>query len=263
MINIASLYYFTLLERLSPEYKSSVSQILENISEYLDIEGIQVKKIKRKLSGYELIAFSMKNIGSIQFFHKDSKSADHYYYPTFYCDIHVDKKYLQDSQEKKKIIFLLSNIFECFDWFDERNLLIEFHRAVQDTYTDNQEYNLRYDFININSLSHIYSKRDIQKEIQTFVSENAKMYNMSSIKTRFPDLYRTLVFFIYNIFAMQKAHISWNNQLSEIQDYERVSWENMHISLSEERLKINQKTLKKTLTLYQTNFENFLDIMMK
>jgi hypothetical protein len=86
---------------------------------------------------------------------------------------------------------------------------------------------------------------------------------MSTIKNRFPEIYRTLLFFVYNIFALQKSFISTNKELSEIQKFEKINGENMHVTLSEERLKLNQKSLEKTLILYKKNFENFITIMMQ
>lgn len=261
MINIASLYYFTLLSRLSAKYKRSLSQVLENINTYLDEESIRITKTKKHISWYELIVYTLEGIWSIQLFHKSSREQKYYYYPSFFCDIYVDKKFLKNSESKKRVIFLLSNIFECFDEFDEKNLLIEFHRGIENSYNHSKEYELRYDFININSLTEIYGKKDIDSEIRHFINLHKNTYSMSGIKDNFPEVYRTLLFFVYNIFAMQKAYISWANQLTEIQEYEKKSWENMHISLSEERLKLNQTSLKKTLELYQNNFENFINIM--
>jgi hypothetical protein len=261
MINIASLYYFTLLDNLSPQYKRGLLQVLANIDTYLSEEWISVRKSKKHISWYELIVYQLDSVWSIHLFQKSSKEQEYYYYPSFFCDIYIDKKYLNNWESKKKIIFLLSNIFECFDEFDEKNLLIEFHRGIESSYNNQKDYQLRYDFININSLTEIYSKKDIESEISNFIKINKSTYTISWIKDNFPEVYRTLLFFVYNIFAMQKALISNHNQLTEIQTYEKESWENMHISLSEERLKLNQASLKKTLTLYQVNFENFINIM--
>ena len=166
MINIASLYYFTLLQRLSPKYKHGLSQVLENISHYLEEEWITVTKTKKIISWYELIVYHMSWVWSIQLFHKSRRQKKYYYYPSLFCEIYVDKKYLSNSSSKKKIIFLLSNIFECFDEFDEKNLLIEFHRGIADTYNNKKGYELRYDFININSLTEIYSKKDISSSFR-------------------------------------------------------------------------------------------------
>ena len=159
----------------------------------------------------------------IHLFHKSSKEKKYYYYPSFFCDIYIDKKYISSSDSKKRTIFLLSNIFECFDEFDEKNLLIEFHRDIESSYNNEKKYALRYDFLNINSLAEVYSKKDISREIRNFIEKNKNIYSMSQIKNRYPELYRTLLFFVYNIFAIQKAIISSQNQLSEIQKYEEIS----------------------------------------
>ena len=262
MINIASLYYFTLLQRLSAKYKNWVSEVLKNVSHYLQEEWLEVMKHKKIVSGYEVISFEIADVWSIQFFHRNSKSKKLYYYPSFFCDIYIKKDLLYKNADKKRVIFLLSNIFECFDEFDEKNLLIEFHKDIEDTYNHYKEYQLRYDFLNINSLTEIYRKKDIAREIQYFIQKKYRIKNMSDIKNNFPDIYRTLLFFVYNIFAMQKTLASTENKLLEIQEYEKKQWENMHIDISQERLRINKKSLEKTLSIYQKNFESFINIMM-
>jgi len=262
MINIASLYYFTLLQRTSIKYKNGLSRVLENISLYLHEEWLELQKSKDTLWKYEVISYNITSVGSIRLFHKKTREKKYYYYPSFFCDINIKNNLLKSKNDRKRVIFLLSNIFECFDEFDEKNLLIEFHSDIEETYNNEKEYFLRYDFININSLWEIYRKKDIWREIKKFIEKNRSISNMSSIKNKFPDVYRTLLFFIYNIFAMEKSLISNKNQLSQIEKYQ-ISWkENIHISLSSQRLKLNKASLEKTLTLYKRNFETFINIMM-
>lgn len=263
MINIASLYYFTLLQRLSPKYKESLNWVIQNIEKYLTEEWLEVSLQKKSLWEYQLISINIAGVWEIHLFHRNKRQKKLYYYPSFFCDIYIEKQHLQNNESIKKTIFLLSNIFECFDEFDEKNLLIEFHKDIQETFNNDKEYSLRHDFININSLLKLYDENTIARDIKKFIEKNTHIRNMSSIKNKFPDIYRTLLFFTYNIFALQKSFISTNKELSEIQKFEKTNWENMHVSLSEERLKINQKSLEKTLKLYKINFENFMDIMMK
>jgi len=262
MINIASLYYFNLLQRLSPKYKKDISEVLKNITSYLREEWLQVRATKKRIWKYECITFKIHDVWSIVLFQKTRNEKKYYYYPSFFCNIYVKKEYFSNSEWLKKIIFLLSNIFECFDEFDEKNLLIEFHKEIESAYDNNKNYKLRHDFQNINSLAKIYNKTNITQEIQNFIEKNKNAYTISGIKNNFPDIYRTLIFFVYNIFAMQKTLASTEKQLQEIAQYEEKSWENMHVDISEERLKLNKKSLEKTLTLYKYNFENFINIMM-
>lgn len=263
MINIASLYYFTLLQRLSPKYKESLNWVIQNIEKYLTEEWLEVSLQKKSLWEYQLISINIAGVWEIHLFHRNKRQKKLYYYPSFFCDIYIKKQHLQNNESIKKTIFLLSNIFECFDEFDEKNLLIEFHKDIENTLNHDKQYFLRHDFININSLIRLYNEKTISHDIQKFIEKNTKIQNMSTIKNRHPDIYRTLLFFVYNIFALQKSFISTNKELSEIQEFEKNNWENMHVSLSEERLKINQKSLEKTLNIYKQNFENFIAIMIK
>lgn len=178
-----------------------------------------------------------------------------------FCEIYLDKSYLKTNTSLKKSIFLLSNIFECFDEFEEKNLLIEFHKDIETTYTNNKKYILRHDFLNINSLLRIYTEKKISKTLKSFITNNHQMNTMSSIRNRHPEIYRTLLFFVYNIFAMQKSLIRTDKQIQEIQDFEKENGEDMHVSISEERLKLNHTSLEKTLNLYKTNFEYFIEVM--
>lgn len=262
MINIASIYHFSLLQRISEKQKLSILWVQSKIEQYLSSEGLQYTIKKRTLWEYELVCFVLEGqIWNIQFFHRTKRKREMYFFPYMFCEIYLDKNYIQSPELKKKAIFLLSNIFECFDEFEEKNLLIQFHKDIQKAYNNNKSYALRHDFMNINSLSEIYRKKDISSSIQKFIQKNSQMYTMSSIKNKFPKVYQTLLFFVYNIFALEKSLISTNQQIQKIRSFQAENDKNLHISLSEERLKLNQKSLEKTLKLYKTNFEYFVKIM--
>lgn len=263
MINIASLYYFTLLQRLSPKHKESLNMIIWSIHQYLREESLDFTIQKKSLWGYKLISFIIDGIWNIYLYQKNKKEKQFYYYPSFFSDIYIEKIFLENDESIKKIIFFLSNIFECFDRFDEKNILIEFHKDIEETYNHKKKYQLRYDFININSLSHIYDENISSKEIKNFIETNTKIWNMSTIKNRFPHIYRMLLFFVYNIFILQKNFISTDKELSKIQEFENKNADNIGFSISTERLKINRKSLKRTLAVYKSNFEKFLIIIKK
>lgn len=264
MINIASIYHFSLLQRISQKQKDTLTRVVENIKVYLDSENISHSLKTKQVWEYTLSYFKLWDwFASIQFFHKTSKKRDLYYFPYMFCEIYIEKKYLESKSSQKRSIFLLSNIFECFDEYEEKNTMIEFHKDIYETFNNNKQYYLRHDFLDINSLSSAYDGETISKNLTKFIENNHAISQMSQIKQRFPDTYRTLLFFVFNIFALQKSFVSTDNKLNEIREIEMISWENAHISLSHERLKLNRKTLETTLNLYKTNFENFMKIMVK
>lgn len=251
------------MQRLSPKYKESLSESLEKISRYLQEEWIEISENNKTIWEYELKEIHMKNIGIIQFFHRYKRQRDLYFYPSFFSDIYIQRELLQNTESTKKLIFLLSNIFECFDEFEERNTMIEFHKDIYETVNNEKQYSLRHDFIDINSLSKLYNQNSISDKLKTFIRRNNKIKYMSHIKDKFPDIYRTLLYFLYNIFALEKSLKSTNKKLHELQTFQQNSGENMHIELSEKRLELNRRSLENTLNLYKTNFENFMRIMMQ
>lgn len=263
MIHVASLYYFTLLQKISPKYIFWIQNVLQNIDSYLSEENITVMKHKSELWEYQVLSCILEGIWKIYLYNKKQLQADRYYYPSFFCDIHIAKNLLQDDENIKKIIFLLSNIFECFDEFDEKNLMIEFHGDIEQTVYNKKEYTLRYDFININSLKKIYHPKRMSYDIEIFVQENSRLKTMSEIKNEYPEIYRTLLFFVYSIFSLQKNLTSTQTKLKEILSYEEKNWENIHIDISQERLKLNEENLQTTLTDLQKKFESFMNILVK
>lgn len=130
---------------------------------------------------------------------------------------------MQDSESIKKVIFFFSNIFECFDEFDEKNMMIEFHKDIEETFHHKKEYSLRYDFLNINSMLHVYDERRISEDISSFIQKHTAIENTQTLKDNYPEIYRTLLFFLYNIFALQKNYDSTNKKLRDIKDFQEQS----------------------------------------
>ena len=140
-----------------------------------------------------------------------------------FCDIYIENKYLENKSSQKKSIYLVSNINECFDELEEKNTMIEFHKDIYKAFNNNKQYFLRHDFLNINSLSSAYDDETITKNLTKFIEENHSISQMSQIKQRFPEVDRTLLFFVFNIFALQKSFVSTDKQLNKIRELEIAS----------------------------------------
>ncbi|MDA9129010.1 hypothetical protein N9J72_00860 [Candidatus Gracilibacteria bacterium] len=110
MINIASLYYFTLLQRLSPKYKRQVNDTLRKIRSYIREEGLEFTQYKKEIGNYEVLSFKIQDVGELYFSQRGSYSHKLYYLPSFFMEIYVDEKYTKSFKARKKMIFLLSNI---------------------------------------------------------------------------------------------------------------------------------------------------------
>ena len=261
MINIASLYYFTLLQRLSPKYKENLRSVVKRIHSYLKEEDIHYSQEKKILWEYEILILKLTWIGEIYLFQRVKYTHKLYYLPSFFAEIYIEHHLIKNTRSEKKVIFLLSNIFECFDEFEEKNMLIEFHDELRVTQNNSKKYFLRHDFQNINSLSEIYRKRNLKKELQDFAKKCQQRYQMSQIKTLFPEVYRSLLFLLYNIFSIHKSLKATQEQLEEVHNFQKKIPENPHISLSEERLKLNKASLEEILPVYKASFEQFMHII--
>lgn len=262
MINIASIYYFSFTQDITQNYKSGVNSIIENIQKYIKEEWINFNITKKKIGPYEVISFILPNIWTLHLFNRNKKENEFAYYPRFFCDIYIEKKLLHNPETTKRVIFFLSNIFECFDEFEEKNIMIEFHKDIEETLYNSKQYTLRFDFLNINSLSKIYDEERISHDIKNFISWNPLSHDIDTIKNRFPEVYRTLLMFLYNIFALQKNFDATNKKLKDIKKFQETNWENFHIGLSKQRLTMNQQSMRTILNLYKTNFESFMNIFM-
>ena len=173
---------------------------------------------------------------------------------------------IADENSMKRAIFFLSNTFECFEFLDEKNLMIEFHSSLRETSVKEnfspfrKNFFLRFDFIDVGQIDDLSEKYNSEL-FQNFVEEKWKLHkNVSEIKSEHPENYRTLLVFLYHIFSLTKNLKRTRNELEKIRRYEEKNGENMHINISEERLKMTQESIQKVLEKYTQVFESFFMI---
>ncbi|MDA9129009.1 hypothetical protein N9J72_00855 [Candidatus Gracilibacteria bacterium] len=120
---------------------------------------------------------------------------------------------------------------------------------------------MRYDFQNIDELCKTNTKTKIKNRLERFAKNSSKHHTPSEIKTQSPETYRSLLFLLYNVFAIHKSLEKTEKQLLEIRNIQHSNSENSYISLSQERLKLNEASLKKILPIYKVSFEHFMHII--
>lgn len=121
-----------------------------------------------------------------------------------YCEIHVESHYLEDTEKLRKLIFLLSNIFECFDIFEEKYIFIEYHSGVEKLKANQSFYELRHHFYDINTLGKNYDFVKIQEHLLHFQKSRFAVKDIEKMKLDFPETYISLLLFCYLIFSLQK-----------------------------------------------------------
>ncbi len=79
---------------------------------------------------YHKIILDLENkLWKIEFFYLINNITE-YYLPVFKLNIHLSTRFLENNQVKRKTTLFLTNVFECFDWLNEREFLIDIDNTI-------------------------------------------------------------------------------------------------------------------------------------
>lgn len=267
MISLTNIYKFALHGEQSSSQEENVHILCENLSKYFESEGL-IFKLKNKTfsPNYSVRSFVFeKDFWKMHIFYKTGPALP-YFYPEVFCEVWLDEKMIADAESRKKTIFFLSNSFECFEFFDEKNLMIEFHESIRETIIKRdfmqgkKKFSLRFDFIDIGQIGNLDEKYN-EKLFKSFIEQKWELGKTTpEIKQESPENYRTLLVFLYHIFSLTKNLKRTTLELQKIKKYEEKNGENIHIDLSQERLQMIEKNTKKVLEKYKQVFESFFEI---
>lgn len=262
-LEIINLYYFSLQET-DESYQKKIYLLLTHIRAYLQEEGITVVTSKSNIGNYQALELSLQDIGKLVFFQKDTNiSKQLRYFPEMYCEIHIEKSYLENKEKLRKLIFLLSNIFEQFDHFDERYIFIEHHSAIEKLKANYSLYELRHHFKDINELGKNYDFEKIQSHLQDFLSHTTSNQSIVQVQMQFPETYTSLLLFCYLIFSLQKNNVTLQTEIQNLKntDFSLHKWQanqQLFILRAEEK----QRQIEMTLRIYTETFEQFVKIFL-
>lgn len=269
MISIANIYKFSLPNENISKNSDTVNILIRDICEYLDSESISYQTIEKKMwVNYSLKCLKFeKELWGINFFYIPTKKSN-YYYPDMYIEIFLSSDFEKTNESLKKAIFFVSNIFECFDIVDEKNLLVEFHSGIykvlknENSFFSRDTYNLHHDFINIWEIDSLEEKYNA-KIFEDFIKWKwAWEITPWKLKQYYPENYRVLLVFLYNIFSLEKSISKTESELGKMQELDSQILEASAIELAKKRLELNRENTIKILQIYRVTFENFFKIMV-
>ncbi len=262
-IEIINLYYFSLQET-DKCYLEKINLLLQHIRAYLQEEWIILKTAGADVWHYDIIEFHLEDIGKLLFFQKEKNLPKELrYFPEMYCEIHVESHYLEVSEKLRKLIFLLSNIFECFDIFEEKYIFIEYHSGVEKLKANQSFYELRHHFYDINELGKNYDFTNIQKHLLHFQESRFSVKDIEKMKLNFPETYTSLLLFCYLIFSLQKNKATLETEIENLKNtnFSLREWQaNQELFIL--RAQEKQKQIDTTLKIYIETFEQFLKIFL-
>ena len=130
MHNIATVYRFnTPFLDLESEKKNLVS-VIRKIRKCLKQEQISFVKDDEEILNYHKIILNFEdNLWKIELFYLIWE-VEKYYLPVFKLNIYLSLKFLANNETKRKTTLFLTNIFECFDWLNEREFLIDLDNTI-------------------------------------------------------------------------------------------------------------------------------------
>jgi len=263
-IKIINLYYFSLIET-DTIYLRKINLLLKNIRDYLHEEWISIKTSKSGVRHYDVREFHLEEVGSLLFFQKRKNAPeDITYFPEMYCEISVQSQHLSETEKLRKLIFLLSNIFEAFDHFDEKYVFIEYHSEIEKLKTKYDIYELRHNFQNINNLEKSYRVERIQQNLEKYLGNTDNTRSLRNIKTSSPDIYLSLLFFTYLIFSLQKNLIRIQTELQSIIEIEITPTSlTSSLRLTQTRLTKQKNLIEENLEKLTWVYEKFIRIFKK
>jgi len=254
MYNIATIYrFYTPFLNIENE-KNNLMSVLKKIEKSLEFDGIIFKKIKgQKWDYYEISFVFDNNLWKIDFFYL-SKFNKAYYKPIFKLDIFLNDFFLKDNESKIKTIKFVNNIFECFDWLNEKEFLIDIDNSLSVKKWFFWWYiNASYDFSNIYEIEEKFEKENGLGIIEDFINNfKDKTFILTAENSSYyHSLHSIFLYFIYLVYIMYKNKIKTENALDELEDIETT--ESIYIS----QIELMKKRLSYVESVHNTSFENY------
>ena len=266
MHNISTIYrFFTPFLDVDKE-KKNLWGVMKKIEKSLVFDWIKFTKTTINNNLYFKITLEFEEkMGKIDFYYIKSLKKDMYFLPIFKCDIYLNNKFLLNNITKKRTISFLNNIFECFDWLNEKEYLIDLDNTMYyEFWFFKSKKRANYDFSNLETIRKKFENKDWIKLLENFINHFQKWDFILTADNshKYHSFYWMLIYFLYLVYIM---HLNINKTAEVLKELEDL-WDNIsnnsHIKLMKIRLKyvddlslVNYKNYKQKLEL----FFNLLD----
>lgn len=263
MHNVATIYRFNTPFLDLRKEKEGLLSVIRKIEKSVEFDWIQFDKIINKDWNYYIVKLKFtQNLWEICFYYIKDVWKKIYHLPIFKLNIFINNSFLVDNSSKTKAVKFLNNIFECFDWLNEKEYLIDLDNTFY--YKSWLFFTKKYpshDFSDIEKIRENFEWKDWMNLLKQFI---VKYKNKNFILTRensneYHKLHWILLYFIYLVFIMSqniekidivKANIKSNNNNNEW-IYES------HVDLMKKRLNYVDDLNKAIFEKYKNRLELF------
>ncbi len=260
MHNIATIYRFnTPFLDLEAE-KNNLISVIRKIKKCLELEWIRYIKCEERILNYHKIILDLENkLWKIEFFYLINNIKE-YYLPVFKLNIYLSLKFLANNETKRKTTLFLTNIFECFDWLNEREFLIDLDNTI---YYKTWLFRKRfpdYDFSDIEIIRKVFEKKEGTTLIEDFIKRFSwKTFELTIERSKYyHKIHSTFLYFIYLIFLMHQNIEKTRKTKQNINNIDGLyEW---HIDLMKKRLSYIEDLHLKTFEKYKNRLEMFFEL---
>lgn len=209
MYNIATIYRFNTPFLNLENEKKGLLLVIKKIEKSLEFDWLNFnKKSKLELNYHKVLLDFQGWRWKVVFHYISDVEKNIYHLPIFKLDIFLDDKFLLSNSLKEKSVKFLNNIFECFDWMNEKEFLIDlnndFYYKKWLFWTKVYPY---YDFSNIDKIKSDFESKNGMDLLENFI---LKFQGKSFILTKnnsdeYHKLHGILLYFIYLVFLMSET----------------------------------------------------------
>lgn len=235
MYNTTTIYRFNTPFLDVEKEKNSLLLVIEKIKSSLQFDWINFEeKIGKSEKYYKISLIFWDDLWKIEFSYINE--IWEYYLPIFKLDLFLNQNFLLDNKER--IVKFMTNIFECFDWLNEKEYLIDIDQNIYYTswFLKIKNYP-KYDFTNISIIQKEFESKKWMQLLQDFI---INFKNKDFILTRenskeYHKIHSLLLYFIYLIFIMHENIVSINNTQKWLENID-VWYYEAHKKIMEKRL---------------------------
>lgn len=258
MQNIATIYRFNTpfleIEKEKNDLLSIQSKIIDYTSEF---EWVEMIKEEEDLWEYLKVKLKTKDDTIKCSFFYIKVFNWNYYAPIFKLNIYVDREKLNN----KIVVWFLINIFECFDWLNEKEYLIDLDNSIY--YRKNIIYKIYpyYDFTDIDTIRQDFEKHKWNEILEQFIIKfSDKNYKLTvNNSEEYYKIHSIVLYYIYLVYMLYQNIIESNKQLDYLEKVDL--WEeNHHKELINERLKYVNNITINTFKKYYEKLEIFFKL---
>lgn len=261
MYNIATIYRFKTPFLDIFNERDNLISVIKKIRKSIEFDWMKFEtKTSHEWSYYKIVYDFEDNLWRIEFFYVKDIWIKVYHLPIFKLNIFLNQKFLLTNSSKQKTVKFVNNIFECFDWLNEKEFLIDIDNSL---YYKNgifsRKIRANYDFSDIEKIRESFESQDGMEKLEEFIKKfsNKEFLLTYSKSDYFHKLHWIFLYFVYLVFLMYQNLEKTDSAKRELQSVISEWVYESQIELMKNRLEYVEEMHLNTFEQYKNRLELF------